>query len=292
MDQERLHLSDVTNYFEKINTYIPKPSSEDTICSYAIAKNRSFIVAGYCGLVYLWNTFTGELISILAGHNLHVNFCRFFRNDTRIVTGDADELRVWETETNEYSCVRVKPVDGLTNVAVSAENTLIIYTTRFDFEIQIYDSATDQNIRTLPGHAVSPPRPDTNIIAIDNHQIFGSMDYFGEIKLWNISTGKCTKTIPRPNCHPIKDIIRYTSSKWLVWSYYAQDSYCVRVLDLEKDTYIDIQGGEYILFVDVRYVMDLIIASYKERNADHILENLHMEIYSLETGKLKIENKK
>jgi len=231
--RRKLHLSDLTSG-ERVRTFTVTASDPDPnvrLLSYAIANNRSF-VAGACDPnIYLWNTYSGKLMTILVGQ-WKINFCCIFLNDTRITTGGFNDVRVWEVnlETNQFSCLYVLPGYPI-NLLVSADSAHIITGVYNDTRIRVWNSVTGEFLQVLEGYANHSL--NSCAMSVDNDQCLGSIDVRSrEIKLWNVTTGECTKTIA--GSEPQFFYICYLSSKRLVqWGRRE-----VSVWDLQTDTII------------------------------------------------------
>jgi len=272
-----LYLSDLTSG-ERVRTFTA-PDLFNKFYSCAIANNRAFVVGGCHSKIYLWNTFSGKLMTTLVGHNWYATFCCIFFNDTRIATGSYSEVRVCEVETPQYSCLYVIQVDDLHNLLVSADHARIITTSARNTKIQVWNSATGQCLQVLEGHAHSP-RYKSCAISDDDDHCLGSVDNVsGETKLWNTITGECTKTIPFLHDDHGQSLFRicYLSSKRVVWQKFGE----VRVWDLQKETTIHhydlhLCCGDASMSIDGKY---LIVSRTRH-------EELTLYYYSLETGKL------
>lgn len=280
--RRNLHLSDLTSG-ERVRTFTITASDPHTrFFSYAIANNRSFVAGACDDNIYLWNTYSGKLMTTLViGQGLGIYCCCIFLNDTRITAGGlCDKMRVWEVnlEKNQYSCLYVLTVGVLHDLLVSADSARIITVSK---RTRVWNSVTGECLQIFDSRFRCA-------MSVDNDQCLGSINTgSGEIKLWNVTTGECIKTIAGSEPRRLQ-IICYLSSKRFVlrglrevsaWD--LQTDTNIYTLSFEEDEikYITVSAdGEY-LFIG---------RSGKDSKFVHLKDSkvLLNEVYSLETGKL------
>jgi len=277
--RRNLHLSDLTSG-ERVRTFTITASDPHTrFFSYAIANNRSFVAGACDDNIYLWNTYSGKLMTTLVnglvGKSWRINYCCIFLNDTRITAaGFGDKVRVWEVnlEKNQYSCLYVLTVTVgfLHDLLVSADSARIITVSK---RTRVWNSVTGECLQIFDSRFRCA-------MSVDNDQCLGSINTgSGEIKLWNVTTGECIKTIAGSEPRRLQ-IICYLSSKRFVLRGHRK----VSAWDLQTDTNIYTLSFEEdeIKFISASADGEYLFIGRSGKDSKVLLN----EVYSLETGKL------
>jgi len=281
-DLNYLYLSDLGTG-ERIRTFAPPYSTAFSVC--AIADSHAY-VAGSCEQeIYLWCTISGALIKLLKGHTDNVISISFFLNDRRIASGSHDKtVRVWLVESTH--CLFVLHEAGMNTfntIVVSSDNTLIFSMNAEDQSIRVWDSVTGICLRVLPTNGGNTSRGGFFVKSVDDDRCLGSIGRDNETKLWNTTTGKCTKTIASIHVGPPNGYdLCYVSSKRVVWWNFVK----IGVWDLETDANIYIiprRPGVHFKFVGVSADNKYLIAVLRGDKG-----TVMMEVYSFETGILII----
>jgi len=294
-----VHLSD-TSTGQRVKTFkSPGKVSWSYIKLYscAIADSLQFIIfsTGYTqNNIYLWNTTSEKLVTTLTGHTGSINFCSFFLNDTRIVSsGSVDKtVKVWQIEPPIYNCLYVLRghTSWILSCVVSADNAWIVSMSD-DATLRVWNTDTAECHHILTGHTNHPLglvgksrfANKSCVISLDNRYI-GSVVYRGETKIWDLTTGECTKTIPRISVEDDENnhFIFYLSSERLVWANYFR----VGVWDLNMNKNI------YILRFARR--VKIVSVSADDKYLTIVLDEPKplIRVYSFETGEfIEDENK-
>jgi WD40 repeat protein len=250
------------------------------------------VVGGGMQHLYVWNTSSEKLVATLtAPKSFLVSSCIFF-HDTRIAAGGFDKMvTVWQAEKLQWKCLYV--LEGHTRFVeniISADNARII-SFSWDKTLRVWNSDSGKCIHILTGHKEIPDDNNSCVMSVDN-QVVGSIDRQGEeIKLWNVTTGICTQTIPRIHADDaLRYHIGYLSSERLVWWGSNYQSGKVEVWNLITNT------DEYILHFDkgIKLVQVsthddykfLIVVLNEAVHKDEDTKRSFIQVYYFETGKL------
>ena len=263
---------------------IPNPIDYPFSC--AIADSNAFIAAGCRKNIYLWNKISGTLMNTLVGHTDFVGHCVIIKNDSRIVSKSSGDVRVWKLESPQCDCLYKFQVSNVCELVVSLDNTRIFTTSWCKKIISIWDSETGECVKILEGHTENNGTRYCLAVSVDDDKCLGSVAWNGalngETKLWNITTGKCTKTcsnLYRTYKYSLTFDIAYLSSTRLVWWIHNKE---VGVYDLQKET------NTCTFLLKVRFVS--VSPDGKYLIIVHVDEDeklLFTKVYSLKTGKLK-----
>ncbi|WP_341528444.1 NB-ARC domain-containing protein [Nostoc sp. UHCC 0302] len=149
--------------------------------------------------IRLWDVATGKCLRVLSGHENWVRAVVFNADSAVLASGGDDQvIRLWDTATGR--CIRT--LQGYTNQisSISFSMTQVLASGSHDHLVRLWDTTTGQCIKTLAGHT-------NHILAIAFHPlpqppllsgtggILVSSSADQNIKLWNIETGECLKTL-------------------------------------------------------------------------------------------------
>ena len=147
--------------------------------------------ASYGRFISLWNSETGEQITMLKGHEDHVLSADFSPDGKTIVSGSQDKkVRLWDLDTFKVKHKLEGHEIAVTSVAFSPDGTTIASGGK-DATVRIWDANTGIEIHVLEGHELGvlgvAYGPDASII--------GSVAETDKIILWNASTGAKMRVI-------------------------------------------------------------------------------------------------
>jgi WD40 repeat protein len=155
--------------------------------------------------IRLWNVLTGELLMVLEGHTGWIWSITFMkqRHSQKIVLVSSSEdqtVRFWDAETGKILTVLRGHTSSISSIALN-ETDQLLATGSYDQTIKIWDLKTGQTLRSLQGHtgwirAVAFSAFETS--GVENNfsgQILASGSTDETVKLWDVSTGECWKTL-------------------------------------------------------------------------------------------------
>jgi WD40 repeat protein/nucleoside phosphorylase/uncharacterized protein YjbI with pentapeptide repeats len=143
------------------------------------------------GTVRLWDTISGECLSILCGHTDSVLDVAFSPDGARIVSASHDKtLRIWDASTEK--CLSIIDCGAVSNLsAVFSPDGARIASASADGKIRLWDAVSGNCLSTLSGHT---DRVLSVAFAPDGARIASSS---GDctLRLWNAASGKCLSTL-------------------------------------------------------------------------------------------------
>ena len=137
------------------------------------------------------------------GHSNSVNSVAISTDNKYIVSGSWDKtIKIWDIKTGECLNTLEWYSDWVNSIAISPDGNYIVLGSR-DKTIKIWDIKTGECLNTLEGHsnsvnsvAISPDGKYIVSGSIDNeHSCIDFYSYYRDVKIWDIKTGECLKTI-------------------------------------------------------------------------------------------------
>lgn len=159
--------------------------------------------------IRLWDVATGKLLTVLEGHTNWIWSLAFMPQPNPmgmvLASGSEDQtVRLWDITTGQTLTTLQGHTSSISSIAFDATGQRLA-TGSYDQTIKLWDIATGQVLRTLQGHtgwvrsiAFSPPDSDvgtSHIEKLSPDQILASGSTDETIKLWNVNTGECLKTL-------------------------------------------------------------------------------------------------
>ena len=176
----------------------------NAVSSVAFSPDGKLLASGSYEEIKLWDVATGQCIRTLKGHILMVYSVSFSPDGRLLASGAWDKtVKLWDVATGE--CIRTLKghTGGVCSVAFSPDGKLLASGSADD-TIKLWDVATGQCIRTLKGHKYDVNSvafsPDGKLLASASCAYpyqEGPECFQGQIKLWDIRTGKCLQTLKR-----------------------------------------------------------------------------------------------
>jgi WD40 repeat protein len=155
--------------------------------------------------IKLWDVTTGECLKTL--HNGTEVWSIAFSSDGQILANGSsgNTVRLWEVDSGKC----LKELEGhngqIWSVAFSPDGQILASGSR-DRTIRLWDMRTRECLRMLQGHTDSVEsvafRPASSLAeSINSHQILASGSKDETVKLWDVETGECLKTLRSPRLY-------------------------------------------------------------------------------------------
>jgi len=203
-----LHLFDV-EMFKKLFLKNSLQGHNDSIFSIAISSDNKFIISGsYDKTIKIWDVQTGECLKILKGHNGRIESIAISSDNKFIVSGSGDgTIKIWDVKTGR--CLKTLKLHPI--IYINFEEM------RFYLNKPIAISSDNQFI-------ISGSSTET-------------------IKIWDVQTGECLKTLEGNNDVYIFSVTISSDNKFIVsgsgdktikiWD--VQTGECLKILKGHKD---------------------------------------------------------
>ncbi len=142
------------------------------------------------GTIKLWDIHTGECIKTLQEHKFRIYHLAFSQDSTSLVSSSSDQtIKLWDVQNGE--CLKILSDKGnfVRESLLSSDWKLLAL--RTDWSIKLRDMNTGKVIKELCENRSR----FTSISLSSSGQTLASGSGDGTIKLWNIETGECFKTL-------------------------------------------------------------------------------------------------
>ncbi|MBD2460345.1 pentapeptide repeat-containing protein [Oscillatoria sp. FACHB-1407] len=177
------------------------PGNQHFETSIAFSPDGHFLAATHDRTIQLRDATTGQIVKTLTGHT-HPAIALAFNPDGSLLAscGDDQTIRLWDTVTGKNLAILTGHSAAVLSVAFSCDGQMLI-SSSFDCTIKLWqltgdrhpqsDSLSVQLVRTLEEHANWVLSVATN----PQVKLFASGSADETIKLWDLQTGQCLKTL-------------------------------------------------------------------------------------------------
>jgi len=172
------------NLGECIKTFVETEIYLEISC---ILQNK-FLFSSAGTDIKIWDFASGECIKLLQGHSLNINSYAITNDTAYVISSGADTvIKIWSLENGQ--CIKtIKKSHESSRVLISKDNKFFVYCSE-DSNIRICDFPTGNVIKTIPYNTESSP------FALAPSGKFLLTTEYKCVKLWNLDTLQCTKTI-------------------------------------------------------------------------------------------------
>lgn len=178
----------------------PRPLSRrhrDGVAAVALSRDGALLAAGGDdGVVRLWSTDDGRLLTELLGHTRAVLALRFDDRGRTLVSGSKDgSIRVWDVAQRRPQTVALRPSGPEVNdLAYDETGTWLACAAGFfDSELTLWDARSGARLRKLPFDDDAPPvaPPVVNCLAFrpGHGELAAGLDD-GTLALWDAASGR------------------------------------------------------------------------------------------------------
>jgi WD40 repeat protein len=161
--------------------------------------------------VKLWDVTTGQCLKTLQGHTSRI-WSVAFSPDGQILASASDDtsVKLWDVTTGQCLKTLQGHISSIYSVTFSPQGN-ILASSSGDQTVRLWDVNTGQCFKMLQGHTnlvssvtFCPVRVEATLevstssemdLPDENCQILASGSYDETIKLWDVKTGKCLKTL-------------------------------------------------------------------------------------------------
>lgn len=148
---------------------------------------------GYDSNVRLWNARDGTLLHMLKGHSGTVLSVAFHPAGDMLASGAEDgRINLWDVKSGQWRKTLHLHTKRAASIAFNPKGTMLACGT-LDGIVEIWEVAADKKnhyrLKTLQGHVSW-----VSEVAFSPCGLLASTSYSGDIKLWNVESGKCLRT--------------------------------------------------------------------------------------------------
>ncbi len=141
-------------------------------------------VGGTIG-IWVYDTETGDEVSLLAGHRREVVSMEFTPDGLTLASGSLDHtVRLWDAATWQEKSTLKGHTRGVNSVAFSPDGTTLASGSR-DGTVRVWDVATGQEIHALTGHT----RDVNSVVFSPDGTTLASASRDETVRLWDTATG-------------------------------------------------------------------------------------------------------
>lgn len=178
----------------------------DTVKSVAISPDGKIIASGSLDqTIKLWDLATGKLLETITEHSGAVTCVTFSRDGQTLASSSANPdgtIKLWDVNTGKLTTT-LKADDWIVlsvwSIACSPDGKTLVSGHHADSTVKIWDLTTQTLLHTLRGHIWAV---HSVAFSLDG-QTVASGSFDGNIKLWNVRTGREIHNLQGLAHHPV-----------------------------------------------------------------------------------------
>jgi WD40 repeat protein len=193
---EKKDLLDSSNVSSKTSNWICRDTLTghgDRVTSVAISPNGKIIASGSLDrTIKLWDLATGRLVQTIKQHSGAVTCVTFCQDGETLASSSANPdgtIKFWDVHTGKLKTT-LKADDWIVlsvwSIALSPDGNTLVSGHHSDSTVKIWDLTNQRLVHTLRGHVWAVH----SVAFSPDGQIVASGSFDGNIKLWNVSSGR------------------------------------------------------------------------------------------------------
>ncbi len=206
---EKKHLLYSSNASSKNSNWVCRDiltGHGDRVTSVAISPDGKIIASGSLDTtIKLWDLASGKLLETITEHSGAVTCVTFSQDGQRLASSSANPdgtIKLWDVNTGKLTGT-LKADDWIVlsvwSIAFSPDGKTLVSGHHADSTVKIWDVTTQKLLHTLRGHVWAV---HSVAFSLDG-QTVASGSFDGNIKLWNVSTGREIYNLHALAHHPV-----------------------------------------------------------------------------------------
>jgi WD40 repeat protein len=179
------------------------PGQMSSLESLAFSADGKRLASGGHGTLHVWDANAHKEIAVFKGLHLGVTVVALNQDGTRLAAVEWNEAKLWDVASGkELASFRHHvPVSGWVGAAISRDlATLAVHNYQ---EIDLWDTATGKEKATLSEHRGEVGcmlwSADDKVLIASSTRYYGrNVPWKGDVKLWDVASGKERATLPGP----------------------------------------------------------------------------------------------
>ncbi len=151
------------------------------------------VTGGDDEVVRVWDMRSGTCIHVLHGHTSMAMAVAFHPSGNMCASGGEDgSIHLWDALSGRHVTTLQLHSRRAASIAFNAEGTLLA-SGSLNGEVEVWGIAGESDpyhLRTLPGHPIW-----VSMVAFGPDNLLASISYGGQVKLWEVESGRCLGTI-------------------------------------------------------------------------------------------------
>jgi WD40 repeat protein len=152
--------------------------------------------ASYDRTAKLWETKSGENLSILQGHEGYLNSITFSPDGMHVITASDDEtIRLWDVETAQAITRFDRHTDWVCSASFNPKDAKQLVSGGNDAMVHVWDARSKKTIRTISEHRNNV---NTSSFSPDGQEVLTASDD-KTVGMWSVKSGSIRRRFNLPN---------------------------------------------------------------------------------------------